>query len=91
MTSNQFTELLDVTNRDDLAEVGGGHNQKGVEFQRHWAVMRMFELEKAGQKDFLFLFEAIQDVAILDSCVSPTTICVYQIKKKTVRNGLGQN
>ncbi|MFH0783304.1 MAG: dsDNA nuclease domain-containing protein [Pseudomonadota bacterium] len=82
MTNNQFTELLDVTNRDDLAEVGGGHNQKGVEFQRHWAVMRMFELEKAGEKDFLFLFEAIQDVAILDSCISPTTICVYQIKKK---------
>jgi len=82
MTINPFTELLDVTNRDDLAEVGGSHNQKGVEFQRHWAVMRMFELEKAGVLDFLFLFEAIQDVAIVDSCISPTTICVYQIKKK---------
>ena len=82
MTINLFTELLDVTNRDDLAEVGGSHNQKGVEFQRHWAVMRMFELEEAGAKDFLFLFEAIQDVAIVDSCTSPTTICVYQIKKK---------
>ncbi|MCE7914889.1 MAG: DUF4297 domain-containing protein [Nitrosomonas sp. PRO4] len=82
MTSNSFTELLDVMNRDDLAEVGGSHNQKGVEFQRHWAVMRMFELEAAGVKDFLFLFEAIQDVAIVDSSNSPTTICVYQIKKK---------
>lgn len=82
MTINPFAELLDVTNRDDLAEVGGGHNQKGIEFQRHWAVMQMFELEEAGAKDFLFLFEAIQDVAIVDSCTSPTTICVYQIKKK---------
>lgn len=82
MTIDSFAELLDVANRDDLAEVGGSHNQKGVEFQRHWAVMRMFELEEAGEKDFLFLFEAIQDVAILDSCISPTTICVYQIKKK---------
>lgn len=81
-TINPFTELLDVTNRVDLSEVGGSHNQKGVEFQRHWAVMRMFELEAAGAKDFLFLFEAIQDVAIVDSCTSPTTICVYQIKKK---------
>ncbi len=82
MTINPFTELLNVTNRDDLAEVGGSHNQKGVEFQRHWAVMRMFELEEAGAKDFLFLFEAIQDVSIVDSCISPTTICIYQIKKK---------
>lgn len=82
MTINQFSELLDVTNRDDLAEVGGSHNQKGIEFQRHWAVMRMFELEESGVKDFLFLFEAIQDVAVVDSCTSPTTICVYQIKKK---------
>lgn len=85
MIINPFTELLDVTNRDDLAEVGGSHNQKGIEFQRHWAVMRMFELEEAGAKDFLFLFEAIQDVAIVDSCTSPTTICVYQIKKKDRR------
>lgn len=82
MTINQFAELLEVMNRDDLAEVGGSHNQKGVEFQRHWAVMRMFELEESGVKDFLFLFEAIQDVAIVDSCTSPTKICVYQIKKK---------
>ena len=82
MTINSFTELLDVTNRDDLAEVGGSHNQKGIEFQRNWAVMRMFEIEEAGAKDFLFLFEAIQDVAIIDSGTSPTTICVYQIKKK---------
>jgi hypothetical protein len=82
MTINPFTEIFDVTNRKDLAEVGGGHNQKGVEFQRHWAVMRMFELEASGAKDFLFLFEAIQDIAILDSCTAPTSICVYQIKKK---------
>jgi hypothetical protein len=82
MTINPFDELLNVTNRDDLAEVGGAHNQKGVEFQRHWAVMRMFELEEAGAIDFLFLFEAIQDVAIVDSCDSPTSICVYQVKKK---------
>jgi hypothetical protein len=82
MMINPFTELLAVTNHEDFAEVGGSHNQKGVEFQRHWAVMRMFELEMAGEQDFLFLFEAIQDVAIVDSCTSPTTICVYQIKKK---------
>jgi len=82
MTQSRFDELLHLTNRKDLAEVGGGHNQKGIEFQRHWAVMRMFELEQGGAKDFLLLFEAIQDIAILDSSVTPESICVYQIKKK---------
>lgn len=82
MSENLLNEVFSVANRTDLTEVGGGHNQKGVEFQRHWAVMRMFELEQAGTEDFLFLFEAIQDVAIVDSCTSPTSICVYQIKKK---------
>lgn len=82
MTTDLFAEVLEVINRTDLAEVGGGHNQKGVDFQRHWAVMRMFQLEQEGAEDFLILFEAIQDVAILDSATSPTTICAYQVKKK---------
>lgn len=82
MPNDPLAELLDLTNRPDLAEAGGGHGQKGVEFQRHWAIMRMFELEKSGEKDFLLLFEAIQDVAVVDSCGAPTSICVYQVKKK---------
>lgn len=81
-TSDSLVELLALVNDNNLAEVGGGHNQKGVDFQRHWAVMRMFELEDAGEKDFLFLFEALQDVAVLDSAISPTRICLYQVKKK---------
>jgi hypothetical protein len=82
MTSDPFAEVLEVSLRKDLSEVGGAHNQKGIDFQRCWAVMRMFELEQSGAKDFLLLFEAIQDVAILDSGDSPTSICIYQIKKK---------
>jgi len=66
MESSQIEEVLRVTNRKNLAETGGGHNQKGVDFQRAWALTRMFELEKEGPDDFLFLFEAIQDVAELD-------------------------
>jgi len=42
----------------------------------------MFELECEGAEDFLFLFESVQDVAILDSESEPTRICVYQVKKK---------
>jgi hypothetical protein len=75
-------ELFDLTNRKDIYESGGGHNQKGVEFQRHWAVMQMFELERSGAKDFLFLFETIQDVVVLDSENSPTSVRFYQLKKK---------
>jgi hypothetical protein len=71
-----------VASREDLAETGGGHGQKGVDFQRHWALMRMFEAEGAGQQDFLFLFECFQDVAELDSATAPTSVRVYQVKKK---------
>ena len=82
MESSQIEEVLRVTNRKNLAETGGGHNQKGVDFQRAWALTRMFELEKEGPDDFLFLFEAIQDVAELDSSVFPSSIKIYQAKKK---------
>jgi len=77
-----LSEILNVTNRDDLRETGGGHNQKGVDFQRYWALMRIFELESLGRDDFLFLFEAIQDVAEFDSSISPSAVTVYQVKKK---------
>jgi len=75
-------EVLQVTNQGGISETGGGHAQKGVDFQRFWAIMRMFELEEAGAPDFLLLFEAVQDVSELDSTVSPTTIKLYQVKKK---------
>lgn len=75
-------EILDVANRVDLRETGGAHNQKGVDFQRYWALMRIFQVEDSGQDDFLFLFEAIQDVAEFDSSISPSSVTVYQVKKK---------
>jgi hypothetical protein len=81
-SSSPLSELLSLINDKDLGEVGGAHNQKGVDFQRHWAVMRMFELEDSGENDFLFLFEALQDIAVLDSTTAPTRICLYQVKKK---------
>lgn len=82
MDSDQAEEILHVARRKDLTESGGGHNQKGIEFQRTWALDRMFELESLGKEDFLFLFETIQDVAELDSSVSPSSIRIYQVKKK---------
>lgn len=82
MEAINIEEVLCAANRKDLTETGGGHNQKGVDFQRTWALARMFELEGAGAQDFLFLFETIQDIAELDSYTAPSNIRIYQVKKK---------
>lgn len=82
MGTNQIEEVFRIATRKDLTETGGGHNQKGVDFQRAWAIERMFDLEKSGASDFLFLFESIQDVAELDSPTVPSSIRIYQVKKK---------
>lgn len=82
MANDLLAEVFSVATHKGMAETGGGHNQKGVEFQRAWALSRMFDLEKSGATDFLFLFEAIQDVAEMDSPTTPTAIHIYQVKKK---------
>lgn len=82
MGSQHTEEVFRVAGRNDLAETGGSHNQKGVDFQRAWALSRMFALEANDADDFLFLFEAIQDVAELNSPTNPSSIRVYQVKKK---------
>lgn len=82
MTANAFAEILTAGTSPQLFESGGGHGQKGIEFQRYWAIMRMFELDDAGVSDFLLLFEVIQDIAILNSESEPTGIKIYQLKKK---------
>lgn len=77
-----FTEIFSMSQDPDLMEVGGGHGQKGVDFQRFWAMVRIFELKLEGATDFLLLFESIQDVAEFDSESAPSEIDIYQIKKK---------
>lgn len=78
----KFTEIFSLSQDPALAEAGGGHGQKGVDFQRYWAVLRIFELKEAGSNDFLLLFESIQDVAEFDSEAYPSRVDIYQIKKK---------
>lgn len=82
MTERIMDELVKVSYDPELSETGGGHNQKGVDFQRYWTILRMLELEKQGVDDFLILVEAIQDVAEIDSESDPKKIKLYQIKKK---------
>lgn len=82
MADNPLSEIVSVRNNKNIAETGGGHNQKGIEFQKNWALLQMFSLEEENVPDFLFLFEAIQDVAILDSAEAPKIIRLHQVKKK---------
>ena len=74
MGNNQIKEVYRVATRKDRAETGGGHNQKGIDVQRAGAIERMFDLEKSGASDFLFLFESIQDIAELDSPTAPSSM-----------------
>lgn len=80
--SIELEEVVSALNDPDTAESGGAHNQKGIEFQKNWAIVKMFALKDKGEIDFLFLFEAVQDVAILNSSKAPTRIEVFQVKKK---------
>lgn len=80
--STALDEVVFAICDPDTAESGGAHNQKGIEFQKNWAIAKMFSLKEKATIDFLFLFEAIQDVAILNSSTAPTSIEVFQIKKK---------
>ena len=82
MDNLYFQGIVQAANSREFAETGGGHNAQGVDFQRAWAVARMVELEQEGAKDFLFLFESVQDIAVLDSETEPTQVCLYQVKKK---------
>ena len=76
--------VLAATQNPLVAEAGGTHNQKGVDFQRYWTLWRAFEVEAEGCTDFLFLVESVQDLLELNSETTPTTARIYQLKKKDV-------
>lgn len=78
----KLTEIFSLSQDPALSEAGGGHGQKGVDFQRYWAILRIFEIKQSGSNDFLLLFESIQDVAEFDSEAAPSRVDIYQIKKK---------
>ncbi|EPI2168763.1 dsDNA nuclease domain-containing protein [Vibrio alginolyticus] len=75
-------EILEIANSPEHSETGGGHGQKGVDFQRYLAIYRLIELEESGAENYLVLLEAIQDVSEFDCCDSPSNAKIYQVKKK---------
>jgi hypothetical protein len=75
-------EVFAASNAPGVCESGGGYGQKGVDFQRYWAISRIIELVVTGQPDFLVLFESLQDVVEFDNSSAPTQARVYQVKMK---------
>lgn len=82
MRNSAQAEIFAASNAPGVYEKGGGYGQKGVDFQRYWAISRIVELVEGDSPDFLFLFESLQDVVELDSPSSPTRARIYQVKMK---------
>jgi len=82
MSNPTQAEILAASNAPGVYESGGGYGQKGVDFQRYWAINRIIELVDADQPDFLILFESLQDVVEFDSPTGPARAKVYQLKMK---------
>lgn len=81
--SKALEAVFSAVSEPGLAETGGSHSLKGSEFQKNWAIVEMFSLyQQADREDFMLLFEAIQDVAVLDSATDPKSIDIVQVKKK---------
>lgn len=73
--------------RDTLSdEKGGSSATLGFSFQQWWAALRVVELLK-GNTDFAVGMEVKEDVAVLDSPTTPTTVEFCQVKKSE-RSGL---
>lgn len=73
--------------RDTLSdEKGGSSATLGFSFQQWWAALRVVELLK-GDTDFAVGMEVKEDVAVLDSPTTPTTVEFCQVKKSE-RSGL---
>jgi hypothetical protein len=82
MSTFAQAEIYAATLSPTVYETGGAHGQKGVDFQRYWAISRIIELVDSEQPDFLLLFESLQDVVEFDHPSNPTSATVYQVKGK---------
>jgi hypothetical protein len=71
----------DSLNDSLTKERGGRHGGKGHEFQRYWALCHLLKID-LEQNDFVLLVEFIEDVAVLDAENAPSSLLLYQLKKK---------
>jgi len=80
--SSALQEFEVIEADDALHDFGGGHGSKGHDFAAFWVIQRVTELEQAKLTDYLFVCEYMQDVAEFDSSTAPTSVQLYQLKKK---------
>lgn len=65
-----------------VSELGGAHNNEGVDYSRYLAMSLIVEREHEGAKDYAIVFEYLQDLVLLDSASVPTSALLIQVKKK---------
>jgi Cap4 dsDNA endonuclease len=68
-------ECLVSRPREESGSVSGNR----FDFQRDWALCRLFELHESGE-DYVLVMEHHDDVIVLDSCEDPTAVDCYQVK-----------
>lgn len=75
-------EICTVESDDSLHDYGGGHGNKGNDFARFWLISELLRLASSDAADYLFVLEYVQDVARFDTSGEPSSITLYQLKKK---------
>ncbi len=60
-------------------ESSGSVSANRFDFQRDWALCRLFELQESGT-DYVLVMEHHDDIVLLDSSDAPTAVDCYQVK-----------
>lgn len=81
-TLNTLQEIESIEDDDAHHDFGGSHGSKGHDFAHFWLIVRALEVEKTGDDDYMFVCEYVQDIAEFDSSTAPTSVILYQLKKK---------
>lgn len=79
---NEIAEIESIEVDDAHHDFGGPENNQGGDFAHFWLIVRLLDVETAGAHDYMFVCEYVQDVAEFDSSNAPTSVVLYQLKKK---------
>lgn len=77
-----IAEIEGIEVDDTHHDFGGPENNQGSDFAHFWLIVRLLEVETAGFQDYMFVCEYVQDVAEFNSSDAPTSVVLYQLKKK---------
>ena len=77
-----IAEIEGIEVDDVHHDFGGPENNQGSDFAHFWLIVRLLDVETTGVQDYMFVCEYVQDVAEFDSSNAPTSVVLYQLKKK---------